>query len=92
MGDFVKTSIGTLINTGTSIGAGAMLVHAGQLTPFHIPPFTWYINGSVSRSVLLDEFLATARGAMSRRGVDMTDAFIAFINDLFTAYAPQGKK
>ncbi len=93
MGDFVKTSIGTLINTGTSIGAGAMLVHAGQLTPFHIPPFSWYINGSVSRSVLVEEFLATARGAMSRRGVDMTGAFIAFINDLFTAYAlPQGKK
>lgn len=93
MGDFVKTSIGTLINTGTSIGAGAMLVHAGQLTPFHIPSFSWYINGSVSRSVLLEDFFATARGAMSRRGVDMTEAFTAFVNDLYATCGPiQGKK
>ncbi|HOD14801.1 MAG TPA: putative sugar nucleotidyl transferase [Spirochaetota bacterium] len=93
MGDFVKTSIGTLINTGTSIGPGAMLVHAGQLTPFHISPFVWYINGSVSRSVLLEEFFATARGAMSRRGVDMTAAFTAFITELFASCEPaQGKK
>ncbi len=84
MGDFVKTSIGTLINTGTSIGPGAMLVHAGMLTPYHIPPFSWYINGETGRSFLLDEFMSTCREAMGRRNVAMTEEFMAMIKTVYT--------
>jgi UDP-N-acetylglucosamine diphosphorylase / glucose-1-phosphate thymidylyltransferase / UDP-N-acetylgalactosamine diphosphorylase / glucosamine-1-phosphate N-acetyltransferase / galactosamine-1-phosphate N-acetyltransferase len=79
MGDHVKTSIGTLINTGTSIGTGAMLVHSGGLTPFHIPPFSWYMNNAVSCTGALDDFIATCRESMSRRNVDISENYITLI-------------
>ncbi len=83
MGDFVKTSIGTLINTGTSIGPGAMLVHAGCLTPFHVPSFSWYMNGNVLRPGPLEDFIATCREVMPRRGVEVTDGFIDMVTALY---------
>ena len=83
MGDFVKTSIGTLINTGTSIGPGAMLVHAGMLTPFHVPPFSWYMNGDISRSVQLDDFISTCGEAMGRRNVAVTDSFTDMMRTVY---------
>lgn len=82
MGDFVKTSIGTLINTGTSIGTGAMLVHAGLLTPFHIPPFSWYIDAEIIKPAMLDDFITACREAMARRNVVMTEEFIILIKSL----------
>ncbi len=92
MGDFVKTSIGTLINTGSSIGPGAMLVHAGSLTPFHIPPFSWYINGTVVRPGPLDDYLSTCREAMSRRGVETTPAFADMLSGVYEMTAGKGEK
>ncbi|HPC42235.1 MAG TPA: putative sugar nucleotidyl transferase [Spirochaetota bacterium] len=89
MGDFVKTSIGTLINTGTSIGPGAMLVHAGMLTPFHIPPFTWYMNGETVRTAGLDDFISTCREAMNRRNVPVTEEFIAMIRTIHAMSTPE---
>lgn len=83
MGDFVKTSIGTLINTGTSIGTGAMLVHSGLLTPCHVPPFRWYMNGEVGPAQNLDEFIDTCRQALSRRNVDSTGNFITLIKTVY---------
>jgi len=83
MGDFVKTSIGTLINTGASIGPGVMIVHDGKLTPFHIPPFSWYINSSVIRLQSPDDFIDTCRAVASRRNVDLPDSFITLINTLY---------
>ena len=90
MGDFVKTSIGTLINTGSSIGPCSMLVHMGGLTPFHIPPFSWYINGAVYKTILLEDFLATAREVMSRRGFNFTDTFVSFITGIHALREPVG--
>ncbi len=83
MGDFVKTSIGTLINTGTSIGTGAMLVHAGQLTPYHIPPFCRYMYSEIGPPQNPDEFIETCRQAMSRRNIDITGNFITLINTVY---------
>lgn len=44
MGDYVRTSINSSINTGTIIGTGAVLFQAG-LTPRFIPPFSWGEEG-----------------------------------------------
>ncbi len=92
MGDFVKTSIGTLINTGTSIGPGAMLVHAGMLTPFHIPPFAWYLNGETARTTVIDDFISTCREAMGRRNVVMTQEFVAMIKTVFVLTSTEQEK
>jgi UDP-N-acetylglucosamine diphosphorylase / glucose-1-phosphate thymidylyltransferase / UDP-N-acetylgalactosamine diphosphorylase / glucosamine-1-phosphate N-acetyltransferase / galactosamine-1-phosphate N-acetyltransferase len=92
MGDYVKTSIGTLINTGSSIGPCSMLVHMGGLTPFHIPPFSWYINGAVYKTIQLEDFLATAREVLSRRGFPVTETFVSFISGLYAMRQPAGDK
>jgi len=44
IGDYVKTAIGTLLNTGSVIGPGAMIASEG-FAPKTIKPFTWYIKG-----------------------------------------------
>lgn len=69
IGDHVKTAIGTMIGTGTVIGAGSNLF--GEGLPTYVPPFAWGSTGDdVHR---LDRFVETAERAMERRGVDLTD-------------------
>jgi hypothetical protein len=72
MGDHVKTAIGTVLNTGTLIGAGAMIATDG-FPPKTIRPFTWYVNGR-HRKVLLDKFLETAYHVKKRRGKSLSIA------------------
>ena len=72
--DHVKTSIGTLLNTGTSVGTMAILVATGAPLPKYITPFAWFLNGAVTKGFGLNKLLATAKFAMSRRKVDMTEA------------------
>ena len=85
IGDFTKTSIGTLINTGSSIGTGSMLVHNGGLTPAHIPPFAWYYNSSISRINWLDDFLSTCEKVTERRGVIFTENYSNMLKFLYSS-------
>ena len=68
-GDHVKTAIGTMLGTGTVVGAGANLFGSGAV-PKWVPPFTW---GNAARE-RMDEaaFLKVAGRAMPRRGVELT--------------------
>ncbi|MCU0821574.1 MAG: hypothetical protein MUC95_03760 [Spirochaetes bacterium] len=75
IGDFVKTSIGTLITTGASIGPGAMAVHAGNFVPFHLPPFTWYIDNRVIDTAFFGDFLESCSRMTSRRGVSFSENY-----------------
>ncbi len=86
IGDHVKTSIGTLINTGCSVGTGAMLVNSGSLTPYHIPPFAWYIHGNIEERTWLDDFIATAGLMMSRRDVAIGDEYASMLRELYHHY------
>ncbi len=83
IGDFTKTSIGTLLNTGSSVGTGAMLLHSGGLSPSHIPPFAWFMKGAVVDRDWLQEFIDTTEKMTQRRGVEFTDTFRDFLEDLF---------
>jgi UDP-N-acetylglucosamine diphosphorylase/glucosamine-1-phosphate N-acetyltransferase len=71
--DHVKTSIGTLFNSGSIVGTMAVLVATGSPLPKYIPPFAWFVNGAVTKGYGLDSLIKTARTAMSRRKVEMTD-------------------
>ena len=71
LGDHVKTGIGTLLNTGTVIGA-ASNIFGGKVPPAYVPPFSWG-EGVELVEYRLDRFLATAELAMRRRGVELTD-------------------
>ncbi|MEO8448867.1 MAG: putative sugar nucleotidyl transferase [Gemmatimonadota bacterium] len=70
-GDHVKTGIGTLLSTGTVVGAGASVV--GGPVPRYVVPFAW---GSGER-LQLEGFLKIAGRVMPRRHVDLTPAITA---------------
>jgi UDP-N-acetylglucosamine diphosphorylase/glucosamine-1-phosphate N-acetyltransferase len=68
-GDHAKTAIGTLLSTGTVVGAGAS-VHGPGSVPRWVPPFAWGLGGSRMRE---DGFLSTAARVYARRDVAFTD-------------------
>lgn len=77
IGDHVKSAIGTMINTGTVVGAGANLFGDPQ-PPKWVPPFSW---GHTPGSPLYDRdrFLSTASTVLGRRGVDADDSALAWL-------------
>ena len=66
-GDHAKTAIGTLLSTGTVIGAGASVV--GAPVPRWVPPFAWGIEGGAFLDA--DAFLRMAGRILPRRQVDV---------------------
>lgn len=71
LGDHVKTGIGTLLNTGTVLGAGCN-VFGGAMPPKHVPPFSWGMGEELGE-YRLDKFLEVAEAAMARREVDLDE-------------------
>jgi UDP-N-acetylglucosamine diphosphorylase/glucosamine-1-phosphate N-acetyltransferase len=65
MGDHVKTGIGTMINTGTVIGAGSN-VFGGLMPPAVVPPFSWG-SGTDLRDYRFDKLLESVERSMERR-------------------------
>jgi UDP-N-acetylglucosamine diphosphorylase / glucose-1-phosphate thymidylyltransferase / UDP-N-acetylgalactosamine diphosphorylase / glucosamine-1-phosphate N-acetyltransferase / galactosamine-1-phosphate N-acetyltransferase len=72
--DHAKTAIGTLLNTGTSIGAMAMILPDGQLSPKHVPSFCKTSHGMLSDGIDVERVLRMARAAMGRRNCELTPA------------------
>ncbi|HKJ01876.1 MAG TPA: putative sugar nucleotidyl transferase [Longimicrobiales bacterium] len=70
LGDHVKTSIGTLLNTGTVVGAGSN-VFGGTMPSKVVPPFSWG-TGPDLRDYRFDKFLEAAEASMARRGQTLT--------------------
>lgn len=71
LGDHVKTGIGTLLNTGTMVGAGANLF-GGAMPPKYVPPFSWG-SGHELGEYRIEEFLETAGTVMGRRDQDLPE-------------------
>lgn len=70
LGDHVRTGIGTLLDTGTLVGAGSNLF-GGGMPPKFVPPFSW-VSGDGAAEYDLDRFLATAALVMRRRQIRLT--------------------
>jgi len=69
IGDHAKTAIGTLLPTGTVVGAGANVFGPSAL-PKHVRPFAW---GSDGRELMSEEgFLRVAERVLPRRQVTLT--------------------
>ena len=77
LGDHVKTGIGTLLSTGTVVGAGSN-VFGGAMPPTAVPPFSWG-TGTELRDHRFDRFLETAEAAMARRGETLTPGVRAIL-------------
>jgi hypothetical protein len=69
LGDHVKTGIGTLLNTGSVVGAGSNLF-GGAMPPRYVPPFSWG-SGSDLVEFRLDRFFEVAEAAMARRDIEL---------------------
>lgn len=70
LGDHVKTGIGTVLNTGTVVGAGSN-VFGGVMPPKVVPPFSW-ASGADLRDYRFDAFVQGAEAAMARRDQTLT--------------------
>jgi UDP-N-acetylglucosamine diphosphorylase / glucose-1-phosphate thymidylyltransferase / UDP-N-acetylgalactosamine diphosphorylase / glucosamine-1-phosphate N-acetyltransferase / galactosamine-1-phosphate N-acetyltransferase len=71
LGDYVKTGIGALINTGTVIGAGSSL-YGTDMPPKYVPPFSWG-SGSDLVEYDVDKFLSVTGTVMGRRGLSLSE-------------------
>jgi len=83
IGDHAKTSIGTLLNTGSYVGAMTLLVATGKPLPKYIPSFAWYLDGAVSKGFGKGKLYETARIAMGRRKMEWTAADEAMWDAVF---------
>ena len=70
-GDHAKTGIGTMLTTGTVIGAGAN-VFGGNMPPRVVPPFAWG-DGEPYDTYDVTRFLVVAERVMLRREVKLSD-------------------
>jgi len=88
IGDHTKTSIGTLLNTGSYVGAMAVIMATGKPLPKSIPSFAWFVEGVVTKGFGRTSLYQTARTAMSRRGREWTQAEQAMWDAVFQMTAP----
>lgn len=70
IGDHAKTAIGTMLSTGTVIGAGASVFGSGPV-PRYVVPFAWGAGNDERQSQ--DGFLRIAERVMPRRDVPFTE-------------------
>lgn len=78
-GDYAKTAIGTLLDTGTVVGTGANVFGAVR-PPKYVPPFAWGQDGA---RVERDGFLTVVSRTLPRRNVDVTDAVRASLAAIY---------
>jgi UDP-N-acetylglucosamine diphosphorylase/glucosamine-1-phosphate N-acetyltransferase len=69
-GDHAKTAIGTMLATGTVVGAGAN-VFGAIAPPQYVPAFAW---GSTGERITEEGFLTVARRVLARRDVAWSEA------------------
>lgn len=88
IGDHVKTSIGTLLNTGSYVGAMAIIMATGKPLPKFIPSFAWFLEGIVTKGFGKGKLYETAKTAMGRRNCRWSEAEQAMWDAVFEMTAP----
>jgi hypothetical protein len=83
LGDHTRTGLGSMLNTGTSVGVMCNLLPAGPLLPKHIPSFTAVMYGRVAPGFPLEQMFATARTVKGRRGQTFSPAEEQLYLDLY---------
>ena len=83
MGDHSKSAIGTLFNTGTTVGAHCNVFGSGFPKTF-IPSFSWGGSGHMV-TYTFDRAMQTAEKVMARRDVELTETDRSIFQSIFEA-------
>lgn len=92
IGDHTKTALGTLLNTGSAVGAFASLLPSGTLLPPVVPSFCQVNRGQLHELCDLRKLFATAGTAIRRRGQMLTDAHKDLFYTLYDRTADARRK
>ena len=91
VGDFAKTGIGTLLDTGAVLGFSANVFGGRGVLPKHVPCFVWG-DGESFETYSPQRAVATARVVMERRGAEMSPAFERLMMHIFEATEEERKR
>ncbi|MBM4069699.1 MAG: hypothetical protein FJ271_12215 [Planctomycetes bacterium] len=83
LGDHTKIGLGTLLNSGTVVGAFCNLLPSGGLLPLVVPSFCLVKNGQLSERQDLRQAFATAATVLRRRGQELNDTHIELFLTLY---------
>ncbi len=78
MGDYSKSGISTMFNTGTYVGVGAN-IFGGDFQEKYIPSFAWGKKGVTD----FEKFIQTCEKMKSRRGLKLSDAEVNLLEHLY---------
>ena len=81
IGDHSKTSINTMLNTGSIIGIFAN-IFGGGFPSKEIQSFSWNEAGKQSEKYDIDKAIETSRIVMNRRGIKMSEAYEKLVRNL----------
>ncbi|MGB7061232.1 MAG: putative sugar nucleotidyl transferase [Candidatus Zixiibacteriota bacterium] len=91
LGDHVKTGIGTLLNTGLTIGFASNLFGGGMIEERNIPPFSW-VSAEKYQEYKLDKAIETAGAVMKRRNVELGSEEIDIFKEIFRLTEKERRK
>jgi UDP-N-acetylglucosamine diphosphorylase/glucosamine-1-phosphate N-acetyltransferase len=83
IGDFSKTSIGTLLNTGSIVGTGSMIVFSGRMTPPLVPDFCRFIKNELRSAGSASGCVQTNKIACARRGKELPPAMEKLLHEIY---------
>lgn len=83
IGDHTKTGLGSLFNTGSSIGVMCMILPAGRLLPKHVPSFCRVWHGRLDDGLDLDAAIDAERIVMGRRNCELTASYERLLRRVF---------
>lgn len=86
LGDHVKVGIGVMLVGGASVGVGSNIMNG--MAPKVVPCFVWS-DGQTAAEYNLDQFLAVAERAMSRRKVALSTSAANLLRHVFYQTKPQ---
>ena len=91
LGDHVKTGIGTLLNTGVTVGFASNLFGGGMIEERTIPPFSW-VGAGKREEYRLDKAIETARAVMKRRNIELGSEEIDIFKEIFKLTEKERRK
>lgn len=82
MGDYSKSGISTMFNTGTVVGVGVNVFGSG-FQDKHIPSFSWGGSGEQFSEYRIDKAIQVASSTILRKGMIFSEAQINIMKEVF---------